>query len=56
MRRGLQQKELARILGVKRESLRRYEADRTKPGPPIREKLRKVLKLNGEFDRFPSSP
>lgn len=52
MRKGLKQKELARLLGVNRESIRRYEANETKPIPAVRARLRKVFKLNGEMDRF----
>lgn len=52
MRRGLQQRDRARRLGVNRESIRRYEANETKPAPPVRAKLREVFKLNGEVGRF----
>lgn len=52
MRRGLKQRELARSLGVRPYTLVRYEAEMSKPAPAIREKLRRVLNLNGEFDRF----
>jgi len=52
MRRGLQQQDLAKLLGVNRESIRRYEANETKPAPAVRDRLRKVFKLNGELERF----
>ena len=52
MRRGLQQRDLARLLGVNRESIRRYEANETKPIAEVRNRLRKVFKLNGELERF----
>ena len=52
MRRGLQQRDFARLLGVNRESIRRYEANETKPIPAVRDRLRKVFKLNGELERF----
>ena len=52
MRRCLRQKALAALLGVDRESIRRYEANESKPLPAIRLRLRKVFKLNGELDRY----
>lgn len=52
MRRGLKQRDLARALGVRPYTLVRYEAGTSKPAPAIREKLRRVLNLNGEFDKF----
>lgn len=52
LRRGMKQRALAAALGVRPYTVVRYEADLTKPAPAIREKLRKVLKLNGEFERF----
>lgn len=52
MRRGMKQRDLARVLGVRPYSVVRYEADLTKPAPAIRERLRRVLNLHGEFDQF----
>ena len=52
LRRGLQQKELARLLAVNRESIRRYEGNLTKPEAAVRTKLRKAFRLDGELDRF----
>jgi transcriptional regulator with XRE-family HTH domain len=52
IRRGLQQVELAGILGVSKVSVCRYERNRSRPSAKITERLRKVFKLNGERDRF----
>ena len=49
---GMKQRALAKNLGVRPYTVVRYEADLTRPAPAIRDRLRKVLKLNGEFDRF----
>ncbi|OGS05552.1 MAG: hypothetical protein A3G41_08155 [Elusimicrobia bacterium RIFCSPLOWO2_12_FULL_59_9] len=47
---GLQQRDLARLLDVNRESIRRYEDNETKPIQAVRVNLREVFKLNGEFE------
>lgn len=48
----MKQRALASALGIRPYTIVRYEAGLTKPAPAIRERLRRVLKLNGEFDRF----
>ena len=52
LRRGLQLKELAKILNVRPYTIIRYESDKTRPAESIRLKLRSLFKLNGELDRF----
>jgi transcriptional regulator with XRE-family HTH domain len=52
VKRGLHQIELARILGVSKVTVCRYERNRSRPVVEIRERLRKAFKLNGEFERF----
>ncbi|MDD5657983.1 MAG: helix-turn-helix transcriptional regulator [Elusimicrobia bacterium] len=52
VRQGLQQAELAEMLGVSKASMSAYEQNQTKPRNGVLKRLRKVLKLNREFDRF----
>lgn len=52
VRKGLRQVELARILGVSKVSVCRYERNRSRPQGVILRRLKKAFKLNGEFDRF----
>jgi len=52
LRRGLQQAELAKVLGISKVSICHYEGNFCKPRPVILERLRKAFKLNGEMDRF----
>ncbi|MDD5656838.1 MAG: helix-turn-helix transcriptional regulator [Elusimicrobia bacterium] len=53
VRKGLQQVELAKMLGMSKASVSAYEHNQTKPGNVILKKLRAAFKLQGEFDRFP---
>jgi len=53
MRRCLKQKELARLAGVSRESIRRYEANETQPAKGIWDKLRTLL--GAQYARVPRS-
>jgi len=52
LRKGLHQSELARILGLNKVALCRYEKGSTKPERAVVELLKRRLKLNGELDRF----
>jgi len=52
VRKGLQQVELARALGVCKASLSAYEWNQTRPKDVVLKRLKKVFKLNGEFERF----
>lgn len=52
IRKGLQQAELAKILGVSRAAVCWYERNRSKPRDVIVNRLKKAFKLNTEFDRF----
>lgn len=52
LRRGLQQAELAKVLGVSKVSICHYEGNLCKPRPVILERFRRAFKLNGELDRF----
>jgi len=50
--RGLQQKELAKALGVNKYTTTRYEANRSKPASEIRRRLSERYGLAEEFGRF----
>lgn len=52
VRKGLQQVELAKILGVSNASVSAYEKSQTRPRNVVLKRMRKVFKLSGEFDRF----
>ncbi|MFH2202008.1 MAG: helix-turn-helix domain-containing protein [Elusimicrobiota bacterium] len=52
LRRGLQQKELAEILGLSKVSVCRYEKNIVKPQEAILKRLRRRFSLNGEFERY----
>ncbi|MDE2290683.1 MAG: helix-turn-helix transcriptional regulator [Elusimicrobia bacterium] len=52
VRKGLQQVELAKLLGMSRVSICRYERNVSRPQDVILRRLKKVFKLNGELDRF----
>ncbi|MDD5658225.1 MAG: helix-turn-helix transcriptional regulator [Elusimicrobia bacterium] len=52
VRKGLQQVELAKLLGMSKASVSAYEQNQTRPGNVVLKRLRKVFKLNGEFDKF----
>lgn len=52
VRKGLQQVELAKLLGVCKASVSAYEQNQTRPKDAVLKRLRKAFKLNGEFDRF----
>lgn len=43
--RNMRQKELAQLLGVSRESIRRYEKDHSKPTKKVMAKLEEIMKL-----------
>ena len=43
LRRGMKQKELARALGVSRESIRRYEGDLSRPAKAVSKRLEEVF-------------
>ena len=46
LRRGMKLNELAQQLGVRPFTLIRYESDLSKPAAPIRDRLKRVLKLS----------
>lgn len=52
LRKALRLKDLAAALGLNPYTIIRYESDQTKPEELIRERLRKIYKLNGQLDRF----
>jgi len=52
VRKGLQQAELAKILGVSKASVSAYEKSQTRPRKAVLRRLKKAFKLNGEFERF----
>ncbi|MFH2202011.1 MAG: helix-turn-helix domain-containing protein [Elusimicrobiota bacterium] len=52
LRRGLQQRELAEILGLNKVSVCRYEKNIVKPQEAILKRLRRKFNLNGEFERY----
>ena len=45
LRRGIKLKELAKQLGVCSFTLIRYESDQSKPAAPVRDKLKRILKV-----------
>lgn len=51
-RKGLQQRELASVLGVSKETVRRYEADLSRPIQEVRDKLRRAFGLNRAFEQY----
>ena len=51
LRKRLQQKDLAKMLGIHKVSLCRYEKDRCKPDKNIILKLKRVLKTVFKIDR-----
>lgn len=51
-RKGLQQVELAKLLGVCKASISAYEKNQTRPKDVVLKKLKKVFGIDGEFDRF----
>lgn len=52
VRKGLQQVELAKLLGVSKASISAYEKSQTRPRKAVLRRLKKAFKLNGEFDRL----
>ena len=54
LKKGLQQKVLAKRLGVSRETVRRWERDLVRPGTNVRVYLNKVLGSNNQPDIFQS--
>lgn len=52
LRRGIQQKELARALAVSNVTICRYERNVSRPNDVVVKRLKRAFKLNGEFDRF----
>lgn len=52
VRKELQQDNLAEVLGVCKGSVSAYEKNQTRPKDAVRKRLKRVFKLNGEFDRF----
>jgi transcriptional regulator with XRE-family HTH domain len=46
LRRGMKLNELAQQLGVRPFTLIRYESDQSKPTAPIRDRLKRILKLS----------
>ena len=56
MKKGLQQKVLAKRLGVSRETVRRWERDLVRPGNNVQSHLNKVLGHHNQPDILPVSP
>ena len=52
VRKGLQQAEVAKILGVSKASVSAYEKSQTRPRKAVLRRLKKAFMLNGEFERF----
>lgn len=52
LRRGLEQTEVARKIGVSKVTICRYERNHSRPHRVIVARLRKAFGLNGEMDRF----
>ena len=52
IRKGLQQVELAKMLGVSKVSICRYERNVSKPQDVVLKKFKRVFKLNGELDQY----
>ena len=52
VRKGLQQVELARLLGMSSVSICRYERHVSEPQAAVLKRFKRVFKLNGELDRF----
>ena len=49
----MQQKELAKALGVNKFSVNRYEGNQSKPNRVVRLRLKKRFGLHGELERLP---
>ena len=54
LRKGLQLKDLARVMKVSKVAVWRYERNLMRPSNASLHRLRKAYKLKGELDRFPS--
>ncbi|MBI4248822.1 MAG: helix-turn-helix transcriptional regulator [Elusimicrobia bacterium] len=52
LRRGLQQSELAKALGVTKVTIFHYERNVCKPRPVIQQRLRRVFSCKADLDRF----
>ena len=52
LRHGLQQKELAKALGVARYTIQRYETHQCLPKKAVRYRLEQRFGLNGDLDKF----
>lgn len=52
VRKGLQQVEVAKAIGVSKASVSAYEQNQTRPRNEVLKRMRKVFRLNGEFDHF----
>jgi len=52
VRKGLQQVELARILGMSRVSICRYERNVSKPQAAVLKRFKRLFKLDGELEQF----
>jgi len=50
VRKGLQQVDLAKMLGVCKSSVSAYEGNQTRPRDAVLKRLKKVFKLNGECE------
>ena len=56
LKKGIQQKALAKRLGVSRETVRRWERDLVRPGNNVQAHLNKVLGPHTQPDILPVSP
>ncbi len=52
LRKGLKLDDLARVMGVSKVAVWRYERNIMKPSCVVVQRLQKAFKLNSEFDRF----
>lgn len=52
LRRGMQQKDMAKALRVHKVTICRYEKNVSKPNQAVLERLTRRMKLNGEFERY----